>query len=1083
MITRDDFKDRLDEIKKNHNTVIKILDKESIETINEKEKKSVSEQQFILKSINQHDLKMAIIADSYIKTCYSFECNLLQLEDNRWYEQLASFQPELLFIEAVAKENSWHQIITRPSKEFQELIVCCHNQKIPVVFWNDKELFDNDEYANAAAMADFIFTVDIDSIPKYQQVMANRNVYLLNYAAQTALFNPIEKGCRIETACCAKADYANHSSFEKAFLEFKKAISRDTGLLIKKPSTMPLNDDSGKYTYGLVQNAYGQSQTSFNRNVFDFIASNTVTIANYARGQKNYFGDLSICSDNPREVSAEFNKFCKNEGGLKKYRLLGLRRVLSDHLYEDRLDYVIQKVFGQSIKNGMPLITVFAASNDINGIKHIISNYKRQTYKNKCLFLFSDITNACDATQHIKIVPFAEISKMVGEFAESGYTTVFSEKDWYGENYILDLALTLRYSVFDVVGKSTYYQMNNHEISIMNTGNCYRMTDKLDSRCSIVTCYASHSFCINEYFEKVLANNYTLFSTDEFNYCRDCGAEACREANDMEIVDQGQSIQYINKIAEGINSVDDNRELCESIPLASIDGIDCVAITKIEDDSLLIESSLGRGDYKSIFFNKKYDSASIAIGPRMSVQIHAQGSLDIIILVNLFDDDNEIKTIMLPINRKSIIAISSNVTAVQFGLQIRGAGSSLLSNMKAGGDIWQERNTFISRSEVLLLTNKYPSYNDLYCNSFVNERMKEYLKRGYCADIMRMESYASTAFREFEGINIVEGHADRLDAILAKGLIKTVCVHFLDPQMFNILKEYVGQINIIIWCHGYEIQPWWRRTYNFSNEKELQTAKEVSEKRMLFWKEVFSMAANHVEDIHFVFVSKYFAEEVFEDNKIRLKDKQYSIIHNSIDTDLYKYEKKDQEQRKHILSIKTYSTRKYANDITKKAILLLSKESFFSELTFDLYGDGVLFHEDTDDLKQFSNVHINQTFLSHQEIAEIHKSHGIFIATTRMDAQGVSRDEAMSSGLVPIASNVAAIPEFVDDKCGVLVLGEDPQAVADAIKKLYYNPELFERLSFAASQRVRHQTSPEYTIAKEIALIWPGQEKITEQFH
>ena len=50
----------------------------------------------------------------------------------------------------------------------------------------------------------------------------------------------------------------------------------------------------------------------------------------------------------------------------------------------------------------------------------------------------------------------------------------------------------------------------------------------------------------------------------------------------------------------------------------------------------------------------------------------------------------------------------------------------------------------------------------------------------------------------------------------------------------------------------------------------------------------------------------------------------------------------------------------------------------------------------------------------------MHKKNGIFMVPTRLDSQGVSRDEAMSSGLVPITNNVAAIPEFVDDTCGML---------------------------------------------------------------
>ena len=77
----------------------------------------------------------------------------------------------------------------------------------------------------------------------------------------------------------------------------------------------------------------------------------------------------------------------------------------------------------------------------------------------------------------------------------------------------------------------------------------------------------------------------------------------------------------------------------------------------------------------------------------------------------------------------------------------------------------------------------------------------------------------------------------------------------------------------------------------------------------------------------------------------------------------------------------------------------------------------------------------------------------------------------MSSGLVVITNNVAAIPEFVDDECGILVPGEDYMAMADAIEKLYNEPDYFLKLSENAAKRVRSQTSKEFTICKEEKLI------------
>ena len=88
-----------------------------------------------------------------------------------------------------------------------------------------------------------------------------------------------------------------------------------------------------------------------------------------------------------------------------------------------------------------------------------------------------------------------------------------------------------------------------------------------------------------------------------------------------------------------------------------------------------------------------------------------------------------------------------------------------------------------------------------------------------------------------------------------------------------------------------------------------------------------------------------------------------------------------------------------------------------------------------------------------------------------MDTQGVSRGEAMSSGLVPIASNCTAIPEFVDEKCGILIPPESYVELADAIEKLYNDPDLFMKLSEGAAKRVRSQCSKEHTIDKELKLI------------
>jgi glycosyltransferase involved in cell wall biosynthesis len=87
-----------------------------------------------------------------------------------------------------------------------------------------------------------------------------------------------------------------------------------------------------------------------------------------------------------------------------------------------------------------------------------------------------------------------------------------------------------------------------------------------------------------------------------------------------------------------------------------------------------------------------------------------------------------------------------------------------------------------------------------------------------------------------------------------------------------------------------------------------------------------------------------------------------------------------------------------------------------------------------------------------------------------MDTQGVSRDEAMSSGLVPVTNSVGAIPEFVDETCGMLARPEDVAGLTESITRLYESPELFSAMSKAAAARVRRESNYASTIGLELAL-------------
>jgi len=92
------------------------------------------------------------------------------------------------------------------------------------------------------------------------------------------------------------------------------------------------------------------------------------------------------------------------------------------------------------------------------------------------------------------------------------------------------------------------------------------------------------------------------------------------------------------------------------------------------------------------------------------------------------------------------------------------------------------------------------------------------------------------------------------------------------------------------------------------------------------------------------------------------------------------------------------------------------------------------------------------------------------LCPTRMDTQGVSRDEAMASGLVPVTNRVAAIPEFVDGDCGIVAASEDASQLAEGIATLVRDQKRFLDASANAAARVSHQSGHRKIIERELGL-------------
>ncbi len=1018
-------------------------------------------------------LKVAAVMDPFTVGNFRSECELFEITSDDWFNQLEECKPDLFFLESTwhGKNESWFKKVSTGSKELYEMTEYCHEKKIPVIFWNKEDPVHTDVFMAAASCADYVFTTDVDCIERYIRTLQHKNVYFLSFSAQPLVHNPIEIHDRKDKFCYAGTYFHRYKERSRVFDAFADAIEKRNGMEIYdrnygsgnlqyafparynkmimgnlKPEDIHIAYKG--YNYGINTCTVSQSQTMFARRGYELLASNTVTVGNYSKGVKNILGDLAISTDNADEMIAQLDLFCSTPEKYRKYRLAGLREVLKNHLCEDRLGYIAQKVFGKDMKKQLPEITVVSDAVTKEQKEAVKKSFDRQTYNKKKLVFVNE----------------SEYKKT------DGFVSAFSFRDYYGDNYLLDLVLSVRYSDADGFGKVNFYTKDENGVTVNGTDATYRPCDMLFSTRCIVKSDKVDSILD---FSKGIDLKGNFLATDEFGYCKNCVDEKCDAVDDTVIVDKGIPLE---KIENAIDKIKASALDTDIISLSSTD-MNSACKNKINHVStsylagkFKVQSDLADDKSEYQFFKEEYDISDFNKTKKINILFNGTGDLNVRCFCIFFDSaGNKLGSVSEVCNRIIEAEIPENASSFSLALKITGSGLKEFTGVTIGSDLDHGTSTpILTKSDTVIVSGCYPSYDDLYNHMFIHKRNKFYKETGFGTDVFCINMSEKAGYREFENIDVTVGGADKLASAVRSGSVKTVCVHFLTPYIWNTLKCYLDSIDLIVWSHGSDIQPWHRRKYNYKTQQDIDEAKKASEKREAFWKEVFEYSDRY--NIHFVYVSEFFKKQIEEDYNISL-DGKCSIIHNCIDTDMFSYEKKSPEQRFKIMSVKSFSTLTYANDITQQAILELSKEPEFSQMTFDLYGDGERFEQDTEQIKKFSNVHLHKGFLPQSQIAELHKSHGIYIATSRMDTQGVSRDEAMSSGLVPIASEVAAVPEFVNESCGMLVPGEDAKAVADAILKLVRNEELFMTLSENAANYVRGKTSKQFTIDKETQLI------------
>ena len=379
----------------------------------------------------------------------------------------------------------------------------------------------------------------------------------------------------------------------------------------------------------------------------------------------------------------------------------------------------------------------------------------------------------------------------------------------------------------------------------------------------------------------------------------------------------------------------------------------------------------------------------------------------------------------------------------------------------------------MTNRRLLLVTRQYPAHDALYRYPFVHRRVLAYQERGVPVDVFSLSGSRELSSYVFDGVTCLTGDIETLREFIARRCYPVIAVHGLSRHMWPALAQHAEKGRRLTgWIHGSELHPLFRHDRRPDNEAVIARKEREHARNVEFWRELL---ARPPRGLHLVFMSSHARQDAERELGAPLPSGRIHILPNPIDTKLFSYRPKPPEQRFRILTIRPFDAAFYANDISVKVIQLLNGGEFASRLSFHVIGDGPLFEKTLAPLRGMSNVRIERRFLEQREIARLHRENGIFLVPTRMDTHGVSRDEAMSSGLVPATCPVAAVPEFTCGDCAILAPPDRPGDLAEGITDILRDPGIFAAKSRAAAKKVRATAAAGRVIPQELELLgWSG---------
>lgn len=364
-----------------------------------------------------------------------------------------------------------------------------------------------------------------------------------------------------------------------------------------------------------------------------------------------------------------------------------------------------------------------------------------------------------------------------------------------------------------------------------------------------------------------------------------------------------------------------------------------------------------------------------------------------------------------------------------------------------------------------VLIKDYKSKNNEYVYGFVHRRIKGYQENGEECKVFVPSTEREPYSYNYDSVEVVVDTPRECAHQIDANKYRTLVVHFLNKPLIQTLEYMKSKPNVFLYAHGTESLYWYERLFKgvLKNNNWAHFSKECISNHM-HMRRTRSLIKRHPE-YRFITVSEWMRDKAAKNWKV--DSRLWSVIPNFIDEELYQYVPKQVGQRFNLLTIRSFATPKYANDITIELINRLQKYGWFHKLNIKIIGDGVLFDGLIRKLQKKDNIIVEKSFLAQEDIQKYHQEYGVFLCPTRQDAQGVSMCEAMCSGLIPITLDNTAIPEFLPDR---RLACKNLDEMEILVKQIIENPIEFSKISKKCSDYIVDKCGYNSTIMKELEL-------------